>query len=147
MEHAVVLDANVVVRAFLDEEYSDLAVAIITDSVADGRPIFAPFHFQSEVMNTIHKHRCQRNISSEEANQALARFLQLQVNLVSSPELNERAFAFAHEHGLATVYDSLYAVLAESLDAEFWTNDRRFIRQAGSSASWIRWLGDYQPEA
>ena len=143
---AIVLDANVVAKAFLDEEYSDNSIAIITDSVADGLPLFAPFHFQSEVVNTIHKHRLQRNISSEEADQALTRFLQLQINLVSSPELYQRGFAFAHEHGLTTIYDSMYAVLAESLNAEFWTNDLRFIRQVGQSASWIRWLGDYESQ-
>ena len=110
-----------------------------------GRPLFAPFHFQSEVINTIHKHRREGDITPEEADQALNRFLQLDVNLVASPELHQRAFAFAYEHYLSTVYDSLYAVLAESLDAEFWTNDQRFIRQAGSSSSWIRWLGDYNP--
>ncbi len=145
MEHALVLDANVVAKAFLDEELSDLATAIITDSMAGDRPLFAPFHFQSEVINTIHKHRRRGSITLQEANQALNRFLQLDVNLVSSPELHQRAFAFAYEHRLSTIYDSLYAVLAESLNAEFWTNDRRFIRQAGPAASWIRWLGDYQP--
>jgi predicted nucleic acid-binding protein len=145
MEHALVLDANVAAKAFLDEEYADLATALIFDSIADGRPLFAPFQFQSEVINTIHKHRRDGGITPEEADQALIRFLQIQVNLVASLELYRRAFSFAYEHQLSTIYDSLYAVLAESLNAEFWTNDRRFIRQVGSAASWIRWLGDYQP--
>jgi predicted nucleic acid-binding protein len=145
MEHALVLDANVVVKRYLAEEFSDLARALINNSIEAGQTLYAPLHFQSEVVNTIHKHWHQGNITADEADQALSQFFQLPFVLVSSEELYQSAVLLAREQGIGVIYDSMYAVLAESLDAEFWTNDRRFIRQVGSSAAWVRWLGDYQP--
>ncbi|MCH7746147.1 MAG: type II toxin-antitoxin system VapC family toxin [Chloroflexi bacterium] len=144
MEHAIVVDANVVVKIYIAEEFSDLAEALIIHTLDAGQTLYAPFHFRSEVINTIHKQQYQGRITADEADEAVNEFIQLPVILTSSDELYQRAVRFSRENGISAIYDSLYAVLAETLGVEFWTNDRRFIRQAGSSASWIRWLGDYR---
>jgi len=34
-------------------------------------------------------------------------------------------------------------VLAQMLDTELWTDDRRLRNAVGSVAPWIRWIGDY----
>lgn len=145
MEHALVVDANVLVKLYLAEEFSDLAETLITSSLDDGRSLYGPLHLRSEVVNAIHKQWFDGHITAEEADQALTDFFQLPIILISSEELYQRAILFARGHRLRPVYDSLYAVLAEELGVEFWTNDQRFLRRVQSNAPWVRWLGDYHP--
>ncbi len=138
------VDANVVVKIYIAEELSELAEALITSSLDTDRVLYAPLHFRSEVINTIHKQQYQGRLTTAEADQAISDFLQLPVVLTSSDDLYQEAVRFSRDRGISVIYDSLYAVLTEELGVEFWTNDQRFIRQAGLSASWTRWLGDYQ---
>ena len=49
----------------------------------------------------------------------------------------------ARAHGLGAIYDALYVVLAQRLDAELWTTDRNLINAVGRAAPWVRWIGDY----
>ena len=96
----------------------------------------------SEVANAIYQRLRRNDLTEAEADQALNEFLHLPINLFATPELYERAFLFAKTHGITNIYDSLYVVLADTLDAELWTDDRRFLRAI--DAPWVRWIGDYQ---
>ena len=91
MEHAIVVDANVVVKLYIAEEFSDLAEALVTSNLDADRVIYVPLHFRSEVINTIHKQHHQGRITTEEADQALNDFLQLTIILTSSDDLYQRA--------------------------------------------------------
>jgi predicted nucleic acid-binding protein len=68
----------------------------------------------------------------DEVDQALSDFFQLPIILISSEEHTRGPVVFAREYRLRPLYDSLYAILAESLGVEFWTNDQRFIRRVQS---------------
>ncbi|MCI0438957.1 MAG: type II toxin-antitoxin system VapC family toxin [Chloroflexi bacterium] len=143
MNHAIVVDASVVIKLYLDEEYSDMAAALITASVLSGQTIFAPFHLPSEVCNALYNQQRRRSINAQEADEALERFLQLPVTLVSSQELYRRAIRYARENSLPTIYDSLYLVLAQEVNAEFWTADQRLLNSIRPHPPWIRWIGDF----
>jgi predicted nucleic acid-binding protein len=145
MNHAVVVDANIAFKVVIEEELSDTARTFFTENLRDGRPIIAPPHFHIEVTNALHQRVRRRNITQDEAEQALDQFLQLPVRIVSSPELYQRAFLLSRDHRIAAVYDSLYVVLAQELQTEFWTADERLINSISSVASWVRWIGDYRP--
>ncbi len=75
----------------------------------------------------------------------MAKFLELPVRLLGAADLYRRALAFAREHRLTDIDDSLYVVLAEILDTELWTDDRVLLKAVGSVAPWVRWIGDYMP--
>jgi predicted nucleic acid-binding protein len=148
MNHAYVVDASVAVKWVLNEEFSELARALLQDSRRSLRPLFAPPHMASEVSNAIYKHLVlYGDITQEEADGALTGFVSWPpVQFLAPPGLYQGAFVFARANGLPNLYDSLYVILAQLLDAEFWTDDRQLIRRVGSAAPWIRWLGDYQPQ-
>ena len=146
MTHLVV-DASVVVKVVLEEEFTDRARALIEDSRRNRRLLFGPARLQSEVSNAIFQYLRRRQTTPEEADQALRQFLEFPIQLFSSPELHLRAFTFAHTNRLTNTYDSQYVVLAQMLDAELWTADERLLNTVRPVAPWVRWIGDYPLDA
>ncbi len=146
MHHAVVVDASVLVKLYVAEEFSDQALALISDSVTSGRSIIGPAHVLSEVTNAIRKQEHQGNLTASEAYRAVQQLMRLSISLVSVPEVYQEGLIFAREHGFRYAYDSMYAVLAKMMDAEFWTDDRVFLRDVADSAPWVRWIGNYPIE-
>jgi predicted nucleic acid-binding protein len=143
MNHLVVVDASVVVKVVLEEEFTDRARALIQDSRRDRRLLFGPPRLQSEVINAIYQYLRRGQITLEEAEQIVRQSIQLPIQLYASPELYEEAFTFAHANHLTNTYDSQYVVLAKMLDAELWTADERLLNSVRADAPWVRWIGDY----
>ena len=59
------------------------------------------------------------------------------------PNIHAGALRLADRLNQGAVYDSIYLALAERLDCELWTADRRFYRAARRFSDRIRWLGDF----
>ena len=51
--------------------------------------------------------------------------------------LYEHALAFAQRFTLPSVYDALYAVLAQRGGVELWTADQRLLSALGAGAPWV----------
>ncbi len=147
MSGPVVADASTVVKLVLAENDSDRAERLYLDCLADQYPLAGPVHLLSEATNAIHQRWRSsdpaKRLTEREADIVVSSLLQYKIELLSPPGLYRRAAAFARAHGLFTIYDSLYVVLAEMLGAELWTADRRLLRQIAGVAPWARWLGDY----
>lgn len=136
----VVADASVGVKWVLQEEDADRARALLRDCARMRRPVYAPPHFLSEVVNVIYQRLRSTDprihITDDEANRAVAEFLEIAregVELVASTELYEQAYSFAKTYAARSLYDSLYVVLAQMLGAELWTADQRLVKAVGSS--------------
>jgi len=143
--NSLVVDASVALKWLLAEELSDKAEALLADSLQAGTVIVGPPHLTGEVANALYRriHRSQNNITQDEAEAALAQFLAIPIQVVSSDDLYTQAFAFALAHGLSSLYDSLYVVLARQLGAELWTDDRRLLNTLAQTAPWVRSIADY----
>ncbi|MGH2584582.1 MAG: type II toxin-antitoxin system VapC family toxin [Dehalococcoidia bacterium] len=147
MNHALAVDASIAVKWVVAEEFADQALKLWTDSVADDRAIVAPPHFAGEVTNAIYQRLRStdpaRHLDHIEADRALTGFLRYPVEITIPPDMYRRAFEFACDHTLPSVYDSLYVVLAQMLDIELWTADGRLLDAVGQAAPWVRFIGDY----
>lgn len=143
MNHAVVVDASVVVKVIIEEEFSAHAEALFTATLRARRTLIGPPHLASEVTNAIYQRLRRRNISVAEAEQALGEFLQLPIQLTAPPELFQRAFTFARTNGLSNIYDSVYVILSQMVQAELWTDDRTLLTNIGPVAPWVRWIADF----
>lgn len=144
MSDVIVVDASVAIKWVVAEEFSEHATALLTGSGA--APIVGPPHLVSEVANALHqrtRRATRTTLAPSEAEQALARFLALGIELVAPDGLYQQAFAFAQTHGLASLYDSLYVILAWLLSAELWTADRRLLTATAGVAPWVRSIADY----
>ena len=65
------------------------------------------------------------------------RVLDMPVRLHDEAPLHERALALADRFALPAAYDAHYLALAEHLEAEFWTTDRRLTVKVQSSLPWV----------
>jgi predicted nucleic acid-binding protein len=139
----VILDASVAAKLVLVEEFSDQADRLFADSRRAGLIVAGPPLLTGEVSNTLLQRVRRRELTGNDALDLVHQFMALRIHSLSPPGLIEQGFAFARDHGLPTIYDSFYVVLARMLDAELWTDDRRPLRAVGGVASWVRWIGRY----
>jgi predicted nucleic acid-binding protein len=151
MNGPVVVDASTIVKLVVAENDSDKAVRLYLDCIANQYPLAGPSHLLGEAVNAIHpRWRSSdpaKHLTEFQAYLAVASLLQYKIQLIDSFQLYSRAAVFARTHGLLTIYDSLYVVLAETLGVELWTADRRLVRQVATLAPWVRWLGEYPGHA
>ena len=141
-----VVDASVVVKWVVEEEFADQAEALFTRAARSRQLLQAPALLPNEVTNAVYQKLRRGRMTTEEADRAVAEALamiEIGVELTATPSLLRTAYAFAKAQNLPAIYDSLYVVLARDLDAELWTDDRRLLAAVSAAAPWVRWIGDY----
>jgi predicted nucleic acid-binding protein len=79
------------------------------------------------------------------ADLALDAALSLPIRYEHSPALLRHALRLADRLALSAAYDAQYLAVAEHLDAELWTADKRLAQQAASGPVMIRLLGPVEP--
>jgi predicted nucleic acid-binding protein len=141
-----VVDASVAIKLVLAEDDSDLAELLFERSLVMREALWAPPHAFSEVVNAIYR-RVRRGgtaeLSATEGARAVERFLALPIRSTNPPGLYQRAYELAQTHLLVSIYDSLYIALAELLQTELWTADKRLINTVGHDLPWVRPIHDY----
>ena len=133
-----VIDANIAVNTALD----------ITDKLerfwerVDKEQITpcAPRLWLSETTSALRFLLSRKEITSDEAEQALRTIHGLRVEILNEDEeLSLRALQLAGKLGQSKAYDAFYLALAEKLAAEFWTADERLANrcQRDLKLSWV----------
>ena len=86
----------------------------------------------------------QRLLSLEQAQTSLDELLGMELEVVpASPKLHRRALEWAERLGQSRAYDSQYLALAEQVNAELWTGDRRLANGAAAlGVDWVHWVGE-----
>jgi len=132
----VVVDSSIAVKWIKPqgEEHVVEAFALIAAHESGEIELTAPTHLLLEVMNALWSHRA----TAERIHEALDLLLGLRMTLVApDAALLGRAAEIAVRHKL-TIYDAVFAALADSLDCELVTDDRQL---AASGACDVRALG------
>jgi predicted nucleic acid-binding protein len=65
------------------------------------------------------------------------------VQLLTHPNLRQRAREITEQFNLRTVYDTTYAALAELRGCEFWTADKVFYDTVKAVLTFVKSLPDY----
>lgn len=147
MNHAIAVDASLAVKWVVDEPDSDRALRLWEDCALARRPVLSTPRFAGEVASAIYQRVRTtdpiKHLDIAGAREALTYFLAYPVELGNPPDLVRDAFDFAHAHGLPSIYDALYVVLARMLDVELWTADQRLLTALGGAAPWVRPLASY----
>lgn len=132
----ICVDANLVIRLILDPE--DTVVHQLWDTWdAEHRVIAAPTLLFYEVSNALYRYRQAGTMRDASVQLALEAALALPVQLHGAPILHARALALAMRFSLPAAYDAHYLAVADVLDAEFWTADRRLGRAVGDILPWV----------
>jgi len=123
-----VVDASVALKWFVEEPDSAQARAVRDAHIIGHAPIVAPDLLICEVANALlHNPR----FPERDIEQALFTLYDLQLELLmSSAELTQAVVRLAARYKL-TFYDALYVGLAQELDLELITADRRLQRAVG----------------
>jgi predicted nucleic acid-binding protein len=132
----VVIDSSIAVKWIKPqgEEHVVEAFALIAAHQAGEIELAAPTHLLLEVMNALWSHHA----TTERIQEALDLLLGLRMTLIAPDAvLLGRAADLAVRHSL-TIYDAVFAALAESLGCELVTDDRQL---AASGACDVRALG------
>ena len=144
MSAGVLLDTSVALKLVRpEEEYSDLAEALLKDCIRTDRELYIPPLLMVEATNALNRAIRRKNVPLADAVDAITELEQLPLVRVQPPGVYQRTLEFATGHRLASAYDALYVVTALILGVEFWTADQRLVNTLRARAPWVRWIGDY----
>ena len=143
----VCIDASVAAKWVLAEEDSERALSLLKEAMAIGTRLIAPRHLLSEVTSAVYKQLRYGSIVFEEAVTALAGFSKIRLALLSPPGLPICAVEIAVTAQMRYPYDAFYLALADIIDCEVWTADRRFYDACSPFSERLRLLADYTATA
>jgi predicted nucleic acid-binding protein len=149
MRRAIVVDTSIVLKWVLDEPDSATALALLTEWINKEIVVRAPALLTYEVANALFQRVRKREMTADEARQALedVLFPELILNFVEYTELSKRAILLAQQYNLPATYDAHYLALAEQVKCEYWTADTRLYYAVKDKLPWVHQLNEYQSTA
>jgi len=137
MPKPLVVDASLLFRLILPGPHQAGVDALVSGWLANGYGLFAPSLAAYELTSALAKAVHFQQITAEEGRRALALAQRLGVQLVAPhDELVRSAFVWTLRLERAAAHDSFYLTLAERLECDLWTADRR-LRDA-VDLPWVR---------
>ncbi len=140
----VCADAGVLIKLVVAEEDSDRADALWEQWKEDGVKVVAPalllFELTSVLRNKVHRGL----LSLKEGERAFDTVRRLPVQVLTPSGLHRRAWELAIRFHRPAAYDAHYLALAEMMNCEFWTADKRLFNAVRDELSRVQWLGKYE---
>ncbi|MBW4445823.1 MAG: type II toxin-antitoxin system VapC family toxin [Spirirestis rafaelensis WJT71-NPBG6] len=102
--------------------------------------IVAPTLIYYELSNALHRSAVAGQIAPEEADQVLAEAMNLNIRLYGDAELHQEALSLARSLRLSASYDAHYLALAQRLECNFWTADRRLYNSVQAALPWVNFV-------
>ncbi|MCL1464251.1 type II toxin-antitoxin system VapC family toxin [Argonema galeatum] len=133
----VCIDANFVVRMLTSSTPESPFDNLWLEWQASGYKPVAPTLIYYEVSNAFHRSAVARQILPEQAVRLMDAVLNLNITLYGDAELHREALNIAAQLRLPATYDAHYLALAQRLECEFWTADRRLFNAVQATLSWV----------
>ena len=130
------VDASVVVRLFTQPN-DEVIRRRWRQWRAEGRRLAAPTLLRYEVTNALYRSQLHQLLNPGAVAQALRAAIALPVRLHDDSELHQQAIDVAARFSLPAAYDAHYLALAERLQADFWTADRRLANAVRPALPWV----------
>lgn len=105
--------------------------------IAQGARLVAPRLIGYEVTNALRQLVRQGRMDIVLARDAIGTFLALPIEIIDSQSFHLIALEYATHFDLPATYDAHYLALAEELDCEFWTADKRLARAVRHELDWV----------
>lgn len=140
-----VIDASIAIKAILPNPLQGHCRALV-QTFADIQPV-APALWVYETTSAISKAVHFEQLTENEGRRALEQVDALGVQLfVSDLEQNRIAFGWTLQLRRGSAYDSFYLVLAQALDCDFWTADKKlFNALTDTQVNWLHWIEELTP--
>ncbi|BAZ22509.1 hypothetical protein NIES4073_33930 [Kalymmatonema gypsitolerans NIES-4073] len=98
----------------------------------------APTLIYYEISNVFHRLLLAGQLLPEEADQSLEDAMSLNIRLYGDVELHTEALNLARSLRLPATYDAHYLALAQRLECEFWTSDRKLVNSVKPTLPWVK---------
>lgn len=132
----ICVDANLVIRLVIDPK-DDLVKQLWQKWLEQGYQLAAPTLLYYEVTNALYRYQKHNMLTETTVKLALNAALALPLQLYGYLELHQKASALAHSLNLSATYDAHYLALAQYLNAEFWTADKRLVNSVKPQLAWV----------
>jgi predicted nucleic acid-binding protein len=141
----VVIDASLAMKAILPNPLQPHCLAL-AQTFIEVQPV-APALWAYETTSAIAKAVHFKEITESEARQALEMLETLGVRVfVPDADQNRAALDWTLRLKRASAYDSYYLALAQTLECDFWTADRRlFNALQNAHLDWLHWIEEITP--
>lgn len=139
----MIVDASVILMAFFPDEAGQVqAQALLRAHALGTLELRSPDFLVYEVTNAVLQAVRRERIPLETAQEILTAFEDLMISF--EPVSPAEVLAMGHRFD-RSVYDAAYLALAETLDIQFITGDRRLFHAVSEALPWVLWIGDYRP--
>lgn len=137
-----VIDASLTIKAILPNPDLDRCQSVLAH--LQESQLVAPALWVYEITSTFSKAVYWGQISLDEGRDALHHALDLGVQIIPPDEVQSMlAFEWTLRLKRASAYDSFYLAIAEALQSEFWTADRRLSQaMRNDKPAWLHWVGE-----
>ena len=144
IDDVVIIDASVVIKAILPNPLQGHCRALI-QTFTGVQPI-APALWAYETTSAISKAVHFKHLTENEGRQVLEQIDKLGVRLFV-PEIDQyrKAFDWTLRLQRASAYDSFYLALADEIECDFWTSDKRLFNALnGAGLNWLHWIEELE---
>ncbi|WP_107668031.1 type II toxin-antitoxin system VapC family toxin [Cyanothece sp. BG0011] len=134
----VSVDASFIIRLITSSNNSDSYNIKWQEWQSSNTVIVAPTLIMYEVSNGIYRYQKAGQIIQDEAETLLNSALNLGIRFYGDANLHQEALNFASLYNLSATYDAHYLALAQRLQVELWTADKRLFNAVSQSLSWVK---------
>lgn len=131
------VDASLVVP-FISAASPQSVVQLWGSWRADRISLVAPYLLRYEVVNAIRRAMVTGTVDVPTARLGIRSLLALPIEFADTESMHDRALMLASRFDLGATYDAHYLALAEELDCEFWTADKRLARATNGAFPLLR---------
>ena len=139
-EEVVVADASVIIKWFVEEEYSNKALDLRDDYVSRLTDITSPDILSFEVLNSLRYNPEFGEKDLKESTAAMEKYSFWYFPLLG--ELAEKSIENALRYGIS-IYDASYISLGELRRTTVYTADEKLLRKV-KGIHWVHHISDYK---
>jgi predicted nucleic acid-binding protein len=139
----MIVDASVLLHAFLPDEVQPNALALVREHVSGRLQLKAPALLPYELSNAVWQAERRGRINLDQVERVIKSFANLEIDLI--PQGWGEMLPLARQFGL-NAYDAAYLALAQQLGEAFITGDLRLYHAVHPRLEWVLWIGDYPTE-
>lgn len=135
----MIVDANVILRAFFPDEAQDRAQALIRDHVSGRAQLVAPTLLEYGVTNAVLQAVRRERVTAEDAEAILVAVEGLGIEMQS---VTWRQMLLLARRFDRSAYDAAYLALAEVRGEPLVTGDEKLYNAVHNHLDWVQWIGD-----
>ena len=143
MNSSVCIDASLALTWLLAVEQNEIANTLRRKWDEDGVDIITASLFHAEVTSVLREQVYFNRLLPEEGEEAFSAYLDMGVKSVDIPGIQKRAWDLAQKFNLPRTYDMQYLAVADIIDCELWTNDKRLVNSLKGKVPRVKWVGEY----